>query len=82
MPTEYSHRPNRTDEYLDLLKLDWTAEGPFSYSGRYYQAEDSHSDVRSPRMPVYFGGSSQAAYRVGGKHADVCGGEPLAETAP
>jgi alkanesulfonate monooxygenase len=79
-------RYDRTDEYLDVLKLAWTAEGPFSYSGRYYQVEDSHSDVRSPqspRIPVYFGGSSAAAYRVGGKHADVFAlwGEPLAETA-
>ena len=36
-----------------------------------------------PRIPLYFGGSSEAAYRVGGKHADVYAlwGEPLAETA-
>jgi alkanesulfonate monooxygenase len=79
-------RYDRTDEYLDVLKLAWTAEGPFSYSGRYYQVEDSHSDIRSPqspRIPLYFGGSSAAAYRVGGKHADVFAlwGEPLAETA-
>jgi alkanesulfonate monooxygenase len=79
-------RYDRTDEYLDVLKLAWTSSGPFSYSGRYYQVEDSHSDVRSPqspRLPLYFGGSSPAACRVGGKHADVFAlwGEPLAETA-
>ena len=35
------------------------------------------------RIPVYFGGSSAAALRVGGRHADVFAlwGEPLAETA-
>jgi alkanesulfonate monooxygenase len=34
------------------------------------------------RIPLYFGGSSEAAYRVGGKHADTYAlwGEPLAET--
>jgi alkanesulfonate monooxygenase len=79
-------RYDRTDEYLDVLKLAWTSSGPFSYSGRHYQVEDSHADVRSPqspRIPLYFGGSSGAAYRVGGKHADVFAlwGEPLAETA-
>lgn len=79
-------RYDRTDEYLDILKQAWTAEGPFGYQGRYYQLEDFHTDVRSPqlpRIPLYFGGSSQAAYRVGGKHADVYAlwGEPLAETA-
>ena len=39
--------------------------------------------LQQPRIPIYFGGSSPAAYRVGGKHADVFAlwGEPLAETA-
>ena len=45
-----------------------------------------YAEVRSPqqpRIPLYFGGSSEPAYRVGGKHADVYAlwGEPLAETA-
>jgi len=79
-------RYDRTDEYLDVVKQAWTAAAPFDYQGRYYQVEDFHADVRSPqqpRIPVYFGGSSEAAYRVGGKHADVYApwGEPLAETA-
>ena len=76
----------RTDEYLDILKRAWTSDGPFDYDGQYYQLEDFYADIRSPqqpRIPLYFGGSSDAAYRVGGKHADVFAlwGEPLAETA-
>jgi alkanesulfonate monooxygenase len=79
-------RYDRTDEYLDIVKQAWTADAPFGYQGRYYQVEDFYADVRSaqqPRIPLYFGGSSDAAYRVGGKHADVYAlwGEPLAETA-
>jgi alkanesulfonate monooxygenase len=79
-------RYDRTDEYLDIVELAWTSDAPFSYHGRYYQLEDFYTDVRSPqqpRIPLYFGGSSDAAYRVGGKHADVYAlwGEPLAETA-
>jgi alkanesulfonate monooxygenase len=75
----------RTDEYLDVLKLAWTSETPFSYQGKYYQVEDHYSGVKSPQQPrirLYFGGSSEAAYRVGGKHADTYAlwGEPLAET--
>jgi alkanesulfonate monooxygenase len=75
----------RTDEYLDILKQAWTAEAPFSYQGEHYKAEDFYSDVKSPQQPrigLYFGGSSEAAYRVGGKHADTYAlwGEPLAET--
>src|ERR1700691_4442941 len=78
-------RYDRTDEYLDILKQAWTSEAPCSYQGTYYQVEDSYSEVRSPQQPrikLYFGGSSAAAYRVGGKHADTYAlwGEPLAET--
>ncbi len=78
-------RYDRTDEYLDIVKQAWTAEAPFSYRGKHYQLEDFYSEVRSPQQPrisLYFGGSSAAAYRVGGKHADVYAlwGEPLAET--
>jgi alkanesulfonate monooxygenase len=76
----------RTDEYLDILKLAWTSSEPFDYHGDHYTVDDSWTGVRSPqqpRIPLYFGGSSEAAYRVGGKHADVYAlwGEPLAETA-
>jgi len=76
----------RTDEYLDILKSAWTSDGPISYFGEHYRFEDFRSEVRpvqTPRIPLYFGGSSAAAYRVGGKQADVfmLWGEPLAETA-
>ena len=76
----------RTDEYLEILNRAWTSDGPFDYEGQYYQLKDFHADIRSaeqPRIPLYFGGSSEAAYRVGAKHADVFAlwGEPLAETA-
>lgn len=75
----------RTDEYLDIVKQAWTSDAGFSYQGTYYQLEDYKSEVKSPqqpRIPLYFGGSSEAAYRVGGKHADTFAlwGEPLAET--
>ena len=75
----------RTDEYLDIVRLAWTSDQPFSYHGQYYQVEDHQSGVKSAqeqRIRLYFGGSSEAAYRVGGKHADTYAlwGEPLAET--
>jgi len=78
-------RYDRTDEYLDILKQAWTSQKPFSYQGSHYQVEDFYSEVKSPQQPrirLYFGGSSAAAYRVGGKHADTYAlwGEPLAET--
>ena len=64
----------RTDEYLEILKQAWTSTEPFSFEGQYYRFENYSSEVRpfqQPRIPIYFGGSSEAAYAVGGKHADV-----------
>ncbi|WP_037068065.1 LLM class flavin-dependent oxidoreductase [Pseudonocardia acaciae] len=78
-------RYDRTDEYLEVLTKTWTAGEPFDHHGRHYRVEGVQAEVRpfQDRIPVYFGGSSAAAYRVGGRHADVFAlwGEPLAETA-
>ncbi len=64
----------RTDEYLSVVRQEWTAEQPFDFAGTYYQVEGAHSTVKSPQqphIPLYFGGSSTAAIEVAGKHADV-----------
>ena len=74
----------RTDEYLDIVRKTWTSTTPFSHEGRFYKFADFASGVHPvSQIPVYFGGSSAAAYRVGGKHADTYAlwGEPLKETA-
>ncbi|WP_446039089.1 LLM class flavin-dependent oxidoreductase [Streptomyces sp. SID1121] len=79
-------RYDRTDEYLTVLRRAWSSGEPFSHQGRHYRFEDYGSEVlpvHASGIPLYFGGSSEAAYRVGGKHADTFAlwGEPLAETA-
>lgn len=79
-------RYDRTDEYLGILRRAWSSSEPFSHEGRHYRFEDYGSEVlpfQEEGIPLYFGGSSEAAYRVGGKHADTFAlwGEPLAETA-
>ena len=64
----------RTGEYLDILRAEWTAETPFDYAGKYYQVERGFGDLkpfRAAGIPVYFGGASEAAIPVAGKHADV-----------
>jgi alkanesulfonate monooxygenase len=82
---EKDARYARTDEYLEIVRKAWTASDPFDFRGQYYQVEGYASGVRpyqKRQIPLYFGGSSEAAYRVGAKHADVYAlwGEPLAET--
>jgi alkanesulfonate monooxygenase len=64
----------RSDEYLDVVKKTWTSAAPFDHEGKYYQLRDNFSAVKplqQPHLPVFFGGSSDAAIRVAGKHADV-----------
>ncbi|MFC4166465.1 LLM class flavin-dependent oxidoreductase [Teichococcus aestuarii] len=64
----------RTDEYLSVLKAIWTAGAPVDHEGEYYRIKGASSEVRSvqqPRIPLYFGGASEAALRVAGRHADV-----------
>lgn len=64
----------RTSEYLDIVKASWTSATPFDYDGRFYQVRQGFSSVKpvqKPHLPVYFGGSSEAAIAVAGKHANI-----------
>jgi alkanesulfonate monooxygenase len=67
-------RYDRTDEYVHILKTVWTAEAPVDHDGTYYTFRGASPEVRpaqAPRIPIYFGGASDAAIEVAGKHADV-----------
>lgn len=67
-------RYERTDEYLDVMRKEWTSDKPFDHHGKYYRFERAFSTVKScqkPHIPVYFGGASDAAIAVAGKHADI-----------
>ncbi len=64
----------RTDEYVGILKRIWEADGPVDHAGAFYRfagASPAVRTVQSPRIPIYFGGASEAALAVAGKHADV-----------
>ncbi|MBN9738540.1 MULTISPECIES: LLM class flavin-dependent oxidoreductase [unclassified Pseudonocardia] len=74
----------RTDEYLSVLRRAWSEPDAFDHTGEHYRAAGVRQEIRPlAPIPLYFGGSSDAAYRVGGRHADVFAlwGEPLAGTA-
>lgn len=66
-----SERYARTDEYLTVLKQEWTAEQPFDHRGRFYQVRQAFSSVKPSNLPVFFGGASDEAIDVAGRHADV-----------
>jgi alkanesulfonate monooxygenase len=64
----------RTSEFLDVVRAEWTSDKPFTYSGKYYQVENGFSQVKPYRpegIRIYFGGASDAAIDVAGKHADT-----------
>ncbi len=61
----------RTDEYLTVLRQQWTAEKPFDHSGRFYNVRQGYSAVKPTNLPVFFGGASEEALDVAGRHADV-----------
>lgn len=69
-----AERYARTDEYLEILRQEWTSEKPFDHKGKYYEVVQAFGAVKpfqKPHIPVYFGGSSDEAIPVAGKHADI-----------
>jgi alkanesulfonate monooxygenase len=67
-------RYTRTSEFLDVVRLEWTSDKPFTYAGEYYKVENGFSQVkpyRSEGIRIYFGGASDSAIEVAGKHADT-----------
>ncbi|GAA0555523.1 LLM class flavin-dependent oxidoreductase [Paractinoplanes ferrugineus] len=63
----------RTDEYLGVLRRAWQSTEPFAHTGAHYRFEDFVSEVKPVHgtIPIYFSGSSPAAYRTGVEHAAV-----------
>jgi alkanesulfonate monooxygenase len=65
----------RTDEYVHILKRIWTEPGPtVDHAGRFYRFAGTSTAIRcvqQPRIPIYFGGASDAAITVSARHADV-----------
>jgi len=82
---DHDRRYARTAEFMTLLRRELTEATPFDYDGEFYQVRGAYSSVRPPAggIPLFFGGASPAAIRVGAEHADVymLWGEPVAQIA-
>jgi alkanesulfonate monooxygenase len=82
---DHDARYRRTDEYVEILRKVWTSQGgPVSHYGEHYRFDNAVSDVapvQSPHLPIFFGGASDVAIEVAGRHANVYAffGEPLAD---
>jgi alkanesulfonate monooxygenase len=77
-------RYDRSDEYVQIMRRAWTETAPWDHDGRFYRFNSFSAGFRPVHgtIPVSIGGSSDAAYRVGGALGDIFGlwGEPLKET--
>nr|WP_240161595.1 LLM class flavin-dependent oxidoreductase [Gluconacetobacter azotocaptans] len=69
--TTKAERYARSDEYLGILRQEWSATKPFDHDGAFYHIRQATSDVRPDNLPVFFGGTSAEAIDVAGRHADV-----------
>lgn len=75
----------RSEEYVGLLRRLWTSDRPFDHHGRFYRFEGgfvAEKPVQKPHIPIFFGGSSDAAIEAAGRHADIYAlfGETLAQS--
>src|ERR1700676_3950878 len=83
--TPKTERYRRAAEYLELMKLAWSNERPFDFSGEFYRVKGAHSDVRPLQKPhplIFFGGASDGALEMGARLCDVYAiyAEPLKST--
>ena len=86
---DYTTKPERyarTEEFMELLRLSLRRQDPFDYSGDFYQVTGAYSainPVQPEGVPLWFGGLSDEAQRVGAQQADVYAlfGEPKAQVA-
>ena len=74
-------RYRRTDDFLTVVRKEWESERSLRPRGRVLQGHRRLVRRSGPTrsIPIYFGGASEDAIRVGGKHADAYAfwGEPL-----
>lgn len=79
-----NERYERTGEYLEIVRRTWTEPEPFDFEGKYFQVKGAFSPVKplqQPHIPISFGGSSDIAYDIAVRHADLYAfwGEPLVD---
>src|ERR1700732_2595814 len=66
-----AERYRRAAEYLELMKLTWSSERPFDFSGEFYKVRGADADVRPLQQPhplLFFGGASDGALAMGARH--------------
>jgi alkanesulfonate monooxygenase len=76
----HEKRYERTHEFMKLLRLFWTHQGPINYESERYKYVGSVLEPKPPYpVPLYFGGASEPAMRIAAELADcyLIWGEPM-----
>ncbi len=81
-----AERYARADEYLEIVRRTWTSTEPFDFEGKYFQIRGGFSPIlplQAPHIPISVGGTSDGAYTIAAKHADLYAlwAEPLPDIA-
>ena len=81
----HKERYEATDEFLDIWKAELSGES-VNYEGKHLKVQGGNillPPVQKPYPPLFFGGSSEAALEVAGKHIDeyLTWGEPPNQVA-
>ncbi len=69
----HKERYEQTNEFLDIWRKEMSGES-VDYEGEHLKVEGGNillSPVQKPYPPLYFGGSSDPAIDISGKHIDV-----------
>ena len=62
------------DEEVSILKALWTARGPVTFDGKFYQLKGAQirpHPLQKPYPKFYLGGGSKQAWEISAKHSDV-----------
>ncbi|MFT4021300.1 MAG: LLM class flavin-dependent oxidoreductase [Acinetobacter sp.] len=74
-------RYTRAGEYLEIIKKLWASDEPLNFEGEYFKLENAFIPLKpvNGSIPISFGGSSDIAYDIAVRHADLYSlwGEPL-----
>nr|WP_174505278.1 LLM class flavin-dependent oxidoreductase [Acinetobacter sp. Marseille-Q1620] len=75
-------RYERTGEYLEIIRKLWSSDQPIDYDGKYFKIKNAFcplKPVNGSSIPISFGGSSDVAYDIAVRHADLYAlwGEPI-----
>src|SRR5437867_737114 len=72
--TDHDERYVRTQEFMEVVRKAWTEERRWNHEGKHYRVEGGNVFPRpyqKPNPPLYFGGASEAAKKVGAEVTDV-----------